>query len=311
MPAKKRTVRVTHESPELIALAYSDAVRDILAHDGRFCLADGERRDAVWEWDGAGWRRVPLVDHPSSAPTTTPSTRCEADEDLAVASLVFARVPAMADDEYAAAQARAQRDRREAVAAAAPPRRGRGPARPAERRRALRQLPLLHRARSEDLAIAGTPSCASSSVGSGGANGGRSRKARRAACCALPSRRCSPSSPRCRRRRAPRSSPRTPRGCVKGAIVIDTHEDVPWELREKWADLGRARRHQARRHPAAAHGRRRRRLLRRVHAGRRSPTRGRRRTSPSSCRTSSTAWSPRTPTTLRRRRQRRRDPRCA
>ena len=25
---------------------------------------------------------------------------------------------------------------------------------------------------------------------------------------------------------------------IKSAIVVDTHEDVPWELREKWADLG-------------------------------------------------------------------------
>jgi membrane dipeptidase len=25
---------------------------------------------------------------------------------------------------------------------------------------------------------------------------------------------------------------------LRGAVVIDTHEDVPWELREKWADLG-------------------------------------------------------------------------
>ena len=24
---------------------------------------------------------------------------------------------------------------------------------------------------------------------------------------------------------------------LKSAIVVDTHEDVPWELREKWADL--------------------------------------------------------------------------
>jgi membrane dipeptidase len=25
---------------------------------------------------------------------------------------------------------------------------------------------------------------------------------------------------------------------LRGAVVVDTHEDVPWELREKWADLG-------------------------------------------------------------------------
>ncbi|HEX9102064.1 MAG TPA: hypothetical protein VF997_07670, partial [Polyangia bacterium] len=24
---------------------------------------------------------------------------------------------------------------------------------------------------------------------------------------------------------------------VRGAIVVDTHEEVPWELRDKWADL--------------------------------------------------------------------------
>ena len=73
MPAKTRTVR---ESAKLQALAYDDAVRDILRADGRFDLGDDESRDAVWEWDGIEWRRIPLVDAPIAVVH---------DEDLAVA----------------------------------------------------------------------------------------------------------------------------------------------------------------------------------------------------------------------------------
>ena len=79
----------------------------------------------------------------------------------------------------------------------------------------------------------------------------------------------------------------------KSSIIVDTHEDVPWELREKWADLAVAG---ATKHvdiPRLQKGQRRRRLLRAVHAGHAAPTRGRPRTSPSSCRISSTASSPR------------------
>jgi hypothetical protein len=52
------------ESRTLAALAYNDAVRDILRADGVFHLGDDESRDAVWEWDGVSWKRIPLVDHP-------------------------------------------------------------------------------------------------------------------------------------------------------------------------------------------------------------------------------------------------------
>ena len=60
MPAKTRTVR---ESAKLQALAYDDAVRDILRADGRFNLGDERRPDAVWEWDGVKWTRIPIDEH--------------------------------------------------------------------------------------------------------------------------------------------------------------------------------------------------------------------------------------------------------
>ena len=65
MPAKKRTAapRKRHiESPKLVALAFNDAVRDILHADGKFHLGDDRRGDAVWQWDGVRWERIPLVD---------------------------------------------------------------------------------------------------------------------------------------------------------------------------------------------------------------------------------------------------------
>jgi len=46
----------------------------------------GERKDAVWEWDGAGWQRVPLVDRPVERANDEASDDWETDEDLAVAS---------------------------------------------------------------------------------------------------------------------------------------------------------------------------------------------------------------------------------
>ncbi|HEX6836434.1 MAG TPA: hypothetical protein VF334_07655 [Polyangia bacterium] len=61
MPAKKRIAR---ETRKLVALAYEDAVRDILRADGKFNLDDEESNDAVWEWDGVVWSRIPLVDRP-------------------------------------------------------------------------------------------------------------------------------------------------------------------------------------------------------------------------------------------------------
>jgi hypothetical protein len=75
---------MSDESPALVALAYADAVRDILACDGRFTLADRERRDAVWEWDGSAWRRLPLVDRPLGRGRD--DLERETDDDLAVAS---------------------------------------------------------------------------------------------------------------------------------------------------------------------------------------------------------------------------------
>jgi hypothetical protein len=76
--------RRVRETKELMALAYRDAVRDILASDGRFQLADEQSRDAVWEWDGVTWSRIPLVDRgrPSEQP---PFIEVEREEDLAVA----------------------------------------------------------------------------------------------------------------------------------------------------------------------------------------------------------------------------------
>ncbi len=46
------------DSPKLQALAFDDAVRDILAADGSFHLADEERGDGVWQWDGQRWQRL-------------------------------------------------------------------------------------------------------------------------------------------------------------------------------------------------------------------------------------------------------------
>ncbi|HEX9102066.1 MAG TPA: hypothetical protein VF997_07680 [Polyangia bacterium] len=73
MPAKKPATR---ESPALRALAWNDAVRDILYSDGKLLLGDERTGDAVWEWDGVTWRRVPLVDRPVDV---------QREEDLAVA----------------------------------------------------------------------------------------------------------------------------------------------------------------------------------------------------------------------------------
>lgn len=82
MPAK-RTARTRKESKQLIALAFNDAVRDILHADGKFHLGDDRSRDAVWEWDGARWRRVPLVD--PRADQEPPVVEVGDEEDFAVA----------------------------------------------------------------------------------------------------------------------------------------------------------------------------------------------------------------------------------
>jgi hypothetical protein len=64
MPAKKRiTCKRTRyvETPQLMALAFNDAVRDILALDGAFHVGD-ERRGAVWQWNGVRWKELSMGD---------------------------------------------------------------------------------------------------------------------------------------------------------------------------------------------------------------------------------------------------------
>ena len=69
------------ESPQMMALAFNDAVRDILHADGVFPLRDDRRGDAVWEWDGVRWKRLPLVDEP--AKEEPPSVEIEPDAEMA------------------------------------------------------------------------------------------------------------------------------------------------------------------------------------------------------------------------------------
>jgi hypothetical protein len=70
------------ESPRLIALAFNDAIRDILHSDGKFHLSDDRSRDAIWEWDGVRWSRIPLVERAVEEP---PFVEVAREEDLAVA----------------------------------------------------------------------------------------------------------------------------------------------------------------------------------------------------------------------------------
>jgi hypothetical protein len=56
---RQRKRRAMGEPRHLKALAYNDAVRDILHADGVFKLSD-DGRDAVWEWDGVTWRHFAL-----------------------------------------------------------------------------------------------------------------------------------------------------------------------------------------------------------------------------------------------------------
>lgn len=84
--------RPRRPSRSLDALAYADAVRDILAADGRFHLYDRERGDAVWEWDGARWTRVELIsrlinsENDVGADEGSELIDLESEDDLAVAS---------------------------------------------------------------------------------------------------------------------------------------------------------------------------------------------------------------------------------
>ena len=57
------------ETKQRQAAAYNDAVRDILHSDGVFHLVGDERRpDAVWQWDGVHWRKLPIEDAHEEAP---------------------------------------------------------------------------------------------------------------------------------------------------------------------------------------------------------------------------------------------------
>jgi hypothetical protein len=71
------------ESKQLLALAMTDAMRDILAVDGRLHLAGESTGDAVWQWDGITWSRIPMVD--SDVDREPPVIDIEGEEDLAVA----------------------------------------------------------------------------------------------------------------------------------------------------------------------------------------------------------------------------------
>jgi hypothetical protein len=75
--------RIRQREPmKLMAAAYEDAVRDILASDGHFHLAGHGRDDGGWAWDGLRWTRVHHVDaQPAPAEFTAP----EALDDVAAA----------------------------------------------------------------------------------------------------------------------------------------------------------------------------------------------------------------------------------
>jgi hypothetical protein len=81
MPANKTTKRHI-EPPRLLALAYTDAVRDILHSDGKFHL-DDHRGNSVWEWDGSKWDRIPLIDRKSNE--EPPFIDVERDDEVAAA----------------------------------------------------------------------------------------------------------------------------------------------------------------------------------------------------------------------------------
>jgi hypothetical protein len=56
-----KTTKRHIETKKRQAAAYNDAVRDILHTDGVFHLIGDERRpDAVWQWDGITWKKLPI-----------------------------------------------------------------------------------------------------------------------------------------------------------------------------------------------------------------------------------------------------------
>lgn len=71
------------EPMKLMAAAYEDAVRDILASDGHFHLAGHGRDDGGWAWDGLRWTRVHHVD---ARLAVAEFAACEALDDVAAAS---------------------------------------------------------------------------------------------------------------------------------------------------------------------------------------------------------------------------------
>jgi hypothetical protein len=75
--------RIRHREPmKLMAAAYEDAVRDILATDGHFHLAGHRRDDGGWAWDGVRWTRIHHVDAP---PAVAEFVEAEALDDVAAA----------------------------------------------------------------------------------------------------------------------------------------------------------------------------------------------------------------------------------
>lgn len=84
--ASKRTSRKraprTAETHPMLSLAYSDAVRDILAHDGSFHLAGRKHSDGVWRWNGSQWSHQHFAE-PKAPPAPPMAQAAEADADLA------------------------------------------------------------------------------------------------------------------------------------------------------------------------------------------------------------------------------------
>jgi hypothetical protein len=74
------------ETAQLKASAYNDAVRDILHSDGVFHLVGDERRpDAVWQWDGVHWRKLPIDDLVDEQPGQAPLEREEGAAEMVAA----------------------------------------------------------------------------------------------------------------------------------------------------------------------------------------------------------------------------------
>jgi hypothetical protein len=85
--AKATKQRIRHREPmKLMAAAYTDAVRDILASDGHFHLAGHGRDDGGWAFDGLRWTRVHHVDERASVKTpSAPEVAHETFDDVAAA----------------------------------------------------------------------------------------------------------------------------------------------------------------------------------------------------------------------------------